>query len=52
MYGAYVKCPWHGWRFDVRTGMRPENPEITVATYEVRIEGDVIKIALPSGPPG
>lgn len=51
LYGEHVKCPWHGWRFHVATGARPENPDITVATYEVRIEGDIIKVALPSENP-
>lgn len=45
--GATVECPWHGWRYDVRTGLRPENPEIAVACYEVRVEGEEIKVALP-----
>ena len=25
--GRVVECPWHGWRFNVQTGERPENPE-------------------------
>jgi len=42
-----VECPWHGWRYDVRSGERPENPVFKVACYEVQIEGDVIKVLLP-----
>lgn len=48
LYGDIVKCPWHGWRYNVRTGERPENPEIKVACYGVQVEGNLIKIALPS----
>jgi len=45
--GDCVECPWHGWRYNVKTGERPENPEIKVDRYEVHIEGDTIKILLP-----
>ena len=45
--GECVECPWHGWRYNVKTGERPENPEIKVNRYEVQIEGDTIKILLP-----
>ena len=33
--GCVVECPWHGWRFNVQTGERPENPAITVACCPV-----------------
>ncbi len=42
-----VKCPWHGWKFNVRTGQRPDNPEFTVACYEVRVVHDEVQVALP-----
>lgn len=45
--GEIVECPWHGWRFNVRTGVRPDNPDFTVARYDVQVEGDVIKVSLP-----
>jgi len=38
--GHVVECPWHGWRYNVQTGERPENPNITVACCSVRIEGN------------
>lgn len=41
-----VECPWHGWRFNIRTGERVGNSTITVACCPVRIEGDQILIAL------
>jgi glycine betaine catabolism B len=41
--GYQVECPWHGSKFDVRTGepTKPpaKNPE---PTYEVKVEGDNI----------
>jgi nitrite reductase (NADH) small subunit len=34
--GAVVACPWHAWRWDVRTGMNTNNPAVKVACYPVR----------------
>ena len=45
--GPVVECPWHGWQFNVQTGERPENPNITVACCLVRIEGNHVQVALP-----
>jgi nitrite reductase (NADH) small subunit len=44
--GEVVTCPWHMWEYNVRTGEKVENPELKVATYEVRVEGNDIKVAL------
>jgi len=46
--GETVTCPWHGWSFNVRTGEREGNPNITVACCPVRIEGNKVQIALPA----
>lgn len=45
--GEVVECPWHGWRYNVRTGARPENPDFAVACYEVKIVGDEIQVGIP-----
>lgn len=45
--GECVECPWHGWRFDVRTGERLENPEIKVERFPVHVEGDTIQVEIP-----
>ena len=44
--GEEITCPWHLWSFDVRTGRCPGNPEITVATHEVHVDGERIKVRL------
>lgn len=42
-----VECPRHGARFDVRTGEALCLPAVLpVATYEVVVQGDEIKVAL------
>ncbi len=34
-----VKCPWHGWEFDIETGRSVFNPhKVRVRTYEVTVE--------------
>jgi 3-phenylpropionate/trans-cinnamate dioxygenase ferredoxin subunit len=42
-----VECAWHGARFDLETGRAVRLPAIKpVTTYEVRVEGDDILVAL------
>jgi nitrite reductase (NADH) small subunit/3-phenylpropionate/trans-cinnamate dioxygenase ferredoxin subunit len=45
--GELITCPWHGWRFNVRTGERPENPDFKLARCQVRIEGEEVQVAIP-----
>lgn len=43
--GAFIKCPWHGWRFHVQTGERPENPDFAVSRYPVYVENGIIYVS-------
>lgn len=43
--GDTVTCPWHGWKYNVKTGVSPENPQVKVETFEVKVEGDEVKVA-------
>jgi len=37
--GEFVKCPWHGWEFDIRTGQSYCDPQKTrVRMYESHVE--------------
>jgi len=37
--GEIVRCPWHGWEFDIRTGQSYCDPEtIRTKTYDVAVE--------------
>ena len=45
--GEVIECPWHGWQFNVKTGERLSNPELTVECFSVRLNGDQIQVALP-----
>ena len=47
LHGHCVKCPLHGSRFDLASGAALDEPaEDPVTTYEVKIEGDDILVAL------
>jgi nitrite reductase (NADH) small subunit len=35
-----VTCPWHGWQFDVRSGISPLNPRHIVRSVPVEVEGE------------
>ena len=37
--GEFVKCPWHGWEFDIRTGQSWCDPTRTrTRAYEAHVE--------------
>ena len=44
--GDVVTCPWHMWEYNVRTGEKVGTPSMKVARYEVRLEGNDIKVAV------
>lgn len=47
--GGTVSCPWHGWRFDLRTGACLTIPDDRTAAYAVREIDGHLEIALPAG---
>ncbi|ALS21422.1 MULTISPECIES: Rieske (2Fe-2S) protein [Paenibacillus] len=51
--GEIVRCPWHQWEFDIKTGcmivdpkMRTKSYEVTVERYDVSIEDNEVYIHL------
>ena len=43
--GEDVECPWHGSRFNVKTGQVTAPPALeNVARYNVRVTGDDIEV--------
>ena len=43
-----LTCPWHGARFDIRTGEAVRGPaRQDILTYPVKVENDAIYIQLP-----
>ena len=45
--GTIAICPWHGWRWDVRTGANANNPAIKMACFPVTVDRGEIFIELP-----
>lgn len=40
LQGNVVSCPWHGWTFCVDSGLADHPGGHSVATYEVKVEGN------------
>ena len=37
--GEIIRCPWHGWKFDIKSGESVLNPvKLKTITYDVEIE--------------
>lgn len=37
--GEFIKCPWHGWEFDIRTGQSWCDPDsMYVRQFGIRVE--------------
>lgn len=50
--GEILKCPWHQWEFDLRTGHSLYDPRMRVQTYPVVVEGDDLILVLGEGERG
>jgi nitrite reductase (NADH) small subunit len=47
--GEVIRCPWHNFAFDVRTGCSLLEPErYRVRRYEVAVEGDAVMVEVPA----
>ena len=47
--GEVIRCPWHNFAFDVRTGCSLLEPErYRVRVYEVAVEDDAVVIEVPA----
>ncbi len=44
--GTVVTCPWHGWQFDVVTGVSPVNPAAKIVTYPVEVQGQDVLVTI------
>ncbi len=37
-------CPWHGWRYDCRTGLCAYDDSVKIGRFPVKAEGDDVLI--------
>lgn len=45
--GYSLVCPWHGWRYDVRTGAT-DHPGADVLTYDVVVRAGIVSLSFVS----
>jgi nitrite reductase (NADH) small subunit len=44
--GKIVTCPWHGWEFDVETGVNRDDSDVALEKFAVRVEGNDVLVEL------
>ncbi|MBI2656635.1 non-heme iron oxygenase ferredoxin subunit [Candidatus Woesearchaeota archaeon] len=44
--GDVITCPWHGWRYNVKTGANLMMPTAKVASYQVKVEGNDVFVSV------
>ncbi len=42
---SVLRCPWHGWEFDLDTGICRDDPAVRVAVYPVRVENGRVLVS-------
>jgi len=40
----HIVCPWHGYEFNLDTGVHPGDPQVRLNPVPVRVEGDAVYI--------
>ncbi len=48
--GAEIRCPWHGCRYDVRSGQRLDADEARLRVFPTSVEAGRIRIAIDVSP--
>jgi len=51
VYGTRVVCPLHGWEYDFTTGASADDPEMRIACFAVKVEGDDVFVEMQPGSP-
>jgi nitrite reductase (NADH) small subunit len=46
--GEILRCAWHGWEFDIRTGRSLVDPAVRARTYAVDVVDGTVVVAVQS----
>jgi nitrite reductase/ring-hydroxylating ferredoxin subunit len=46
-HGEMLRCPWHGWEFDIRTGICTADRTRRVIRYTAEIRGNDVVVVMP-----
>ena len=44
--GKIVTCPWHGWEYDVTSGINTFDTDLKQEQFQVKVDGNDILVAL------
>jgi nitrite reductase/ring-hydroxylating ferredoxin subunit len=44
--GELVRCPWHGWEFDIKTGKSIFSDKVRTRSYKVQVDEGKVGIVL------
>src|SRR5262245_6257240 len=47
LHGTTLVCPWHAWEYDCVTGQNDMSPDVCLAKFPVKVEGDDVLIDVP-----
>ena len=45
--GTVIVCPWHAWRWDVKTGANVNNPAVKMLCFPVSVDDGRVFVELP-----
>ncbi|MBV9173642.1 MAG: Rieske (2Fe-2S) protein [Chloroflexi bacterium] len=44
--GKILRCPWHSWEYDIRTGQSVFDKNVRVVTYEVDVSDGEVSVSI------
>ena len=46
LHGCVIRCPWHGWEYDIHTGQHQSIPSVCIETFGTRIVNGCVEVKL------
>ena len=41
-----IRCPWHGWEYDLATGQHQSIPSVLLPTFETRVHDGILQVRI------